>query len=415
MEIFLLIMAALVVVIVIGRLKGDLDIERLDVAGLKREIWVTQNWINNYYKGDQPVKYQEKFQYKLSRLEQANARLKKLTSCQASRSVAITNNRPKEIESVVSAEIIEDSEEFKNFLIVDSIRQLTDLALSQGVIESQDKARKYWESFKSRILFFHLNQKSATLDEVKLAIEEELGPVFKRSKFYIDEGMPEELALSKSIVEWYKQNNALVQHYQSDKSKNGNTLSEEEIDASISNTARVLDFDISWILNETALRAEQGNVDAQCQLAEAFYQGKWIGQDFTMAVKWYQMAMDQGFSFASVKPERRRPTLLPGLMLGRMYYSGDGVPQDYVEAAKWYKLAAEQGVTDAQFELGEMYEGGKGVPQDYIEAVKWYRMAAEKDDAYAQEKLGEMYEEGKGVSQDQDLAQMWYDKSQNEH
>ena len=57
--------------------------------------------------------------------------------------------------------------------------------------------------------------------------------------------------------------------------------------------------------------------------------------------------------------------------LGEMYYDGDGVPQDYQEALKWFSLAAEQGHASAQRDLGEMYYNGEGVAQDYQEAVKW--------------------------------------------
>ena len=42
MEIFLLVVAVLIAMVIVGKLIGDLDIEKLDVAGLKREIWVTQ-------------------------------------------------------------------------------------------------------------------------------------------------------------------------------------------------------------------------------------------------------------------------------------------------------------------------------------------------------------------------------------
>ena len=59
MEIFLLIVAVLIALVIIGKLKGDLDIEKLDIAGLKREIWVTQNWINNYHTSGCPPKSRE--------------------------------------------------------------------------------------------------------------------------------------------------------------------------------------------------------------------------------------------------------------------------------------------------------------------------------------------------------------------
>ena len=40
--------------------------------------------------------------------------------------------------------------------------------------------------------------------------------------------------------------------------------------------------------------------------------------------------------------------------LGDMYYDRDGIMQDYVEAAKWYRKAADQGDASAQYNLGKV-------------------------------------------------------------
>jgi TPR repeat protein len=95
--------------------------------------------------------------------------------------------------------------------------------------------------------------------------------------------------------------------------------------------------------------------------------------------------------------------------LGEMYFNGRGVPKDYVEAMKWFRKAAGQGNAQAQFNLGLMYVLGQGVPQDYAEAMKWYRKAAEQGNALAQFNLGSMYAKGHGVPQDNVLAYVWFD------
>ncbi len=59
-----------------------------------------------------------------------------------------------------------------------------------------------------------------------------------------------------------------------------------------------------------------------------------------------------------------------------MYLRGEGVNQDYQKAVKWLQLAAEQGEIIAQNTLGFSYFHGMGVTQDYQEAAKWYRLAA---------------------------------------
>ncbi len=55
---------------------------------------------------------------------------------------------------------------------------------------------------------------------------------------------------------------------------------------------------------------------------------------------------------------------------------GDGVPQDWSQAAWWFRKAADQGLAVAQGNLGGLYDRGRGVPQDNIEAHKWLSIAA---------------------------------------
>jgi len=80
--------------------------------------------------------------------------------------------------------------------------------------------------------------------------------------------------------------------------------------------------------------------------------------------------------------------------LADAYYDGDGVPQDFAEATRWTRKAAEQGDSSAQYNLGLAYYTGEGVPQDYAEAALWYRRAAEQGDESAQANLELMHERG---------------------
>ena len=66
---------------------------------------------------------------------------------------------------------------------------------------------------------------------------------------------------------------------------------------------------------------------------------------------------------------------------------GWGVNQDYSKAIKYYQLAAEQGHARAQYNIGVLYENGDGVAQDYNEAAKYYRLAAEQGHDRAKERL----------------------------
>ena len=116
--------------------------------------------------------------------------------------------------------------------------------------------------------------------------------------------------------------------------------------------------------------------------------GDGVPQDFEEALKWYQLAADQGvaraqfnlgvmYSNGEGSPRKRQrglevvPTCLPirespGLSFNRgvMYSNGEGIPENDREAVKWFRLAAEQGFSDAQLNLGVMYSNGEGVPEN---------------------------------------------------
>ena len=183
-----------------------------------------------------------------------------------------------------------------------------------------------------------------------------------------------------------------------------------------------------------SIAAEQGNPDAFCCLANMFYDGDGVDQDYEKAFEWYRKAAEQG-------------DVIGQFYLGTMYEDGNGVAQDYGKAFEWYQKCADQGDADGQrklgyffdeslgverdygkaFEwyeksakqgdsvgqycLGTMYEDGHGVDQDYGKAFELYRKAAEQGNAYAQQRLGYFFEEGLGVGQDYGKAIEWYEKA----
>ena len=70
-----------------------------------------------------------------------------------------------------------------------------------------------------------------------------------------------------------------------------------------------------------------------------------------------------------------------------MYDIGQGVPRDYKAAVKWYELAANQGYAKAQYNLGVMYVIGEGVPKDNATTYMWWNIAASKGYPAARKKL----------------------------
>jgi len=143
------------------------------------------------------------------------------------------------------------------------------------------------------------------------------------------------------------------------------------------------------------MAAEQGQVKAQCQLGVCYKRGYGVEQNYGKAVKYYQMAASQGH----VRAQHN---------LGVCYKRGLGVEQDFSKAAKYYKMAADGGYLHAQFNLGVCYCQGCGVDQDFERAVWYYQMAADQGHVIAQYDLAICYERGCGVKQDYFIANKYY-------
>lgn len=145
--------------------------------------------------------------------------------------------------------------------------------------------------------------------------------------------------------------------------------------------------------------ADQGNMDAQCNLGYCYFHGKGVSKDEAEGIKWYRKAAEQGHADAQN-------------WLGDYYYSdGWGNSEDDAEAARWYRMAAEQGHAAAQWSLGCCYITGSGVSVNHTEAFRWFCKAAEQGHAHAQLSLGACYDKGWGVDSDATEAVRWYRKS----
>ena len=110
-------------------------------------------------------------------------------------------------------------------------------------------------------------------------------------------------------------------------------------------------------IEELKAKAEQGDAQAQCNLAEAYALGKGVVKDDVEKAKWYRNAAYQGNEAAQYA-------------LGCAYSHGEGVPKDAIEAVKWWLRSAHQGdLFSAQSSLGCAYYKGEGVAKDQLEAV----------------------------------------------
>ena len=93
--------------------------------------------------------------------------------------------------------------------------------------------------------------------------------------------------------------------------------------------------------------------------------------------------------------------------LAKIYSEGNRVAQDESIAIKWCEMAANQGDVDSQFDMGWRYNQGIGVEQNNEEAVKWYEKAANQGHVVGQYNMGVMYENGTGVIQSNEESAKW--------
>ena len=126
--------------------------------------------------------------------------------------------------------------------------------------------------------------------------------------------------------------------------------------------------------------ADQGNAEAQHNLAILYRQGKGVMQDEKLAAEWFRKSADQGLPSAQ-------------FYLGHMYDTGEVVEKNPELAFSWYQKAAQQGNPMAQTNLGVAYISGEGVKQDIILAYVWFSLAASQGLTTALENRNELRKE----------------------
>ena len=119
--------------------------------------------------------------------------------------------------------------------------------------------------------------------------------------------------------------------------------------------------------------AEQGEVRSQFFLGVLYDQGpEPIGKDDVQATQWFEKAANQGHLNAQFN-------------LGNAYMNGRGVEQSHERAVYWWRQAADNGSPSAQFNLAIQYYQGHGVEKDWDKAVLYFNRAANNGHAKAQE------------------------------
>ena len=140
-----------------------------------------------------------------------------------------------------------------------------------------------------------------------------------------------------------------------------------------------LQLAFSWFLKA----AQQGDKLAQAQVGQfKFYGLGGVPKNDAEAVSWFQKAADGCDSAA--------------FHLADCFYFGKGIAQNFHESYKLFKQLGDRGHKRAPYSIGICLEKGHGVEKDMVEAVKWYERGAKLGDKMAQLELGNCFERGLG-------------------
>ncbi len=171
-------------------------------------------------------------------------------------------------------------------------------------------------------------------------------------------------------------------------------------------TFRGFRSDHTDLTGEAALLREEANAgDADAQYFYAWYllmdEGYAVRQNLSqeelaLGLKYFRMAAAQGAKDGAA-----------ALALADFYYRGEIVPQDYKKARMWYNTACMKNCAPAFCALGDMALLGLDGEIDYEEAARCYLNAAGdfRDAVY---RLGDLFARGQFFRQDPELAKRLY-------
>ena len=137
--------------------------------------------------------------------------------------------------------------------------------------------------------------------------------------------------------------------------------------------------------------ADDGNAEAQFELAWAYDNGRTVVEDKQQAIFWYYQAASRGHANAQFN-------------LGVLYAIGAvDATHNYKSAVEWFQRAAEQSYPSAQYQLANMYQHGLGVERSDERAREWFVKAADLGNMKAMIELGNMT-----ASSEPETALSWY-------
>lgn len=146
------------------------------------------------------------------------------------------------------------------------------------------------------------------------------------------------------------------------------------------------------------LSANNGDLDAQCELGYQYYQGNNVTKNDQVAFDWFARAANQDHTRSQA-------------IIAHFYAAGVVVQQNFEKSFYWHSKAAENKLPHSQFQLGLYYKEGFCTDKDLNKAIDLFTQAAEQNVAEAQLELGLMYTYGTDVEKDPNLAFKWISKA----
>ena len=171
------------------------------------------------------------------------------------------------------------------------------------------------------------------------------------------------------------------------------------------------------------------NAGSQAELADLYFDGDMVGQNYVYAIAWYKQAAANNSAYANYVLSLifQEGKLLPhNLIYAAKYKQAADAANNLIakrkiaersfdqnsnfynlERAKyWFTIAAKEGDLIAQERLGDLYSD----LDDELNAIKWYGKAAANNSAYAKYALGLQFLDGKQYK-NQALALSWLEKA----
>lgn len=170
--------------------------------------------------------------------------------------------------------------------------------------------------------------------------------------------------------------------------------SNDSVDPSVQPPSVTLVLPKSIVVEALVGVAESGNVDAMNLLGILYTTGTQVPRDTSMALYWFQKAIDGGSANAMDN-------------LATMYLFGIGLSRDPVNALRWFERAAARGNVHSTYSVAVMAEKGLGTSRNVQLARAMYRRAAESGFTPAMVRVSEDYARGSGEKRDLVEAYAW--------